>query len=108
MNTTKEIKSIPGAKGPTFSTNAKTLAFVTSYNVIQWIKAATFKESGSIKNEEKIRRLKFLEDNRLLIMTTYFWKVLDVSSGKILWEKPGEKTIFQLNLCTSGKDRLVS
>lgn len=108
INTAKEIKSIPEAKEPTFSANGKTLAFVTSDNVIQWIDAATFKEVGSIKNEEKTLRLKFLGDNRLLIMTTYSWKVLDVSSGKILWEKPGEKTIFQLNLCTCGKDRFVT
>ena len=108
INTTKEIKSIPGAKEPTFSTNGKTLAFVTSDNVIRWIEAATFKELGSIKNEEKTLRLKFLDDNRLLIMHEFTWKVLDVSSGNILWEKPGEKNIFQYNLCACGNDRFVT
>ena len=108
INTTKEIKSIPGAKEPTFSTNGKTLAFVTSDNVIRWIDAATFKELGFIKNEEKTLRLMFLDDHRLLIMHEYSWKVLDVSSGNILWEKPGEKNIFQYNFCTCGKDRFVT
>ena len=108
INTTKEIKSISGAKEPTFSTNGTKLAFVTSDNVIRWIDAATFKELGSIKNEEKTLRLKFLDDNRLLIMHEYSWKVLDVSSGNILWEKPSGKNIFQLNLCTCGKDRFVT
>ena len=108
INTTKEIKSIPGAKEPTFSTNGTKLAFVTSDNVIRWIDTATFKELGSIKNEEKTLRLKFLDDNRLLIMHEYSWKVLDVSSGNILWEKPGEKNIFQYNLCACGNDRFVT
>ncbi|RLS22156.1 MAG: hypothetical protein DWH70_12430 [Planctomycetota bacterium] len=41
-------------------------------------------------------------------MHEYSWKVLDVSSGKILWEKPDGKNIFQLNHCTCGKDRFVT
>jgi len=105
---TKEVKSIPDALEPTYSKNGSILAFITTNNLIRWVDAATFKELGSIKNEEKTLRLKFLDDNRLLIMHAYSWKVLDVSSGKILWEKPGEKNVFQLNLCTCGKDRFVT
>ncbi len=106
-NTSKEILSIPMAQEPTYSTNGAALAFVTNENVIQWIDAATFKELGSFKNEEKLLRLLFLNENQLLALQKYTWKILDISSGKVLWEKPDEKKIFQLNLCICGKDRFA-
>ena len=108
INNGKEIKFIPGAQEPTYSTNGTTLAFVTSDNVIQWVDAVTFKESGSIRNEGKINRLLFLDENRLLVLQPLTWKVIDISSAGIFWEKPSEtpndKKLFQLNFCKVGKD----
>jgi WD40 repeat protein/tRNA A-37 threonylcarbamoyl transferase component Bud32 len=106
--TSNEILSISKAQEPTYSTNGATLAFVTSENVIQWIDAGTFKELGSLKNEEKILKLLFMDDNRLLALQSYNWKILDISSGKVLWEKPGEKKIVHLNICRCDKDHFAT
>lgn len=112
INTTKEIKFIPGAQEPTYSTNNATLAFVTSDNVIHWVDAVTFKELGFIRNEGKTVRLLFLDENRLLVMQQLIWKVIDISSASIIWEKPSETPseikIFQLNLCRLDNDRFVT
>jgi len=107
ISTSKEIKFISGAQLPTYSTNGTTLAFVTSDNVIQWVDAFTFKVLGSFKNEVKTNRLLFLDETRLVVLQLSNWKVLDISSGSILWEKPKEQNLYQYNLCNAGKDRLA-
>lgn len=108
LNTGREIKSIPNAHEPTHSKSGSILAFAKSNNEVQWVDANTFKALGFVKIEGKINRLLFLDEKRLLILQQLTWKVLDISSGEIFWEKPGEKKIYHLNLCKMGSDRFVT
>ncbi len=92
-------KRFSGASEPAYNPDGTLLAYVDFENTVQWIDPDSEMNLGRFKNEGPVRRLLFINKETLLVLGEASWKLINVKTGDIVWDKEKERLGVFSNCC---------